>query len=445
MSAPLSNAAIHLPLELWYIALDFTLPSIYDPSNPLHCIIHYQRDWKRQHEAWTKRRTELRLVCQAWNAYLGSTEVLHLDTSEPTANLTRRRVRFLHYGDAVSEASCKAIHEAAPSAVALFLNPQSQDEIIHTIVQGLERDHQRPWEVLSELVQRSSIRSVVSSKHLITELTTNSIVLNFPTLTSLTISTLLPPDSIDHTNVSLNSLRTLELRLSLSKEDNSFPLVHWSLPKLRHLFLGRITKDPVAQRVINFLTSGIGAQLESLEWDAGTTYVDIPNDFFLICPKLHTFITDLSRVGTYAPDRHEGQSLRRIIHTGRLTTNWSGDQLLRWAELQNSTRAVGDYIIPSFTMHSWDSVAAMAFADEDLDESRRTYDLHALEGEFLHTIELARQWRRAGLEIHDRDGQAFDEELEEKWDRKSRKERRDVNRALEDMHLSPAAVLANEA
>lgn len=61
-------------------------------------------------------------------------------------------------------------------------------------------------------------------------------------------------------------------------------------------------------------------------------------------------------------------------------------------------------------MHCWDSVAAMAFADEDLDGSRQTYDLHRLKGDFLHTIRLARRWNAAGFELRDKEGQLFDED-----------------------------------
>lgn len=318
MSAPSATVPHNFPLELHYSILDIlTIQSgVYDPSDPFHCYIHHHQDRKRRHDQWAAQRRQLRPVCRAWNHYLASPEMLHFDASTAEGCFSngnvesRQRIKFLYHSGDITETSCNTIRMLAPNAMVLQLRAADTSATSPASLPDssywLESSRQPSAENLHSLHQ--NLQKVGSTG------TTHN-PLNFPHLISLTISTITPVNRFNHAAVSLASLRILELRLDLTEENAAFPHTHWHLPSLRHLFLGRINDD-IDEKVREFLVANVGAQLETFEWDCGLDYVDLPHDLFIICPHLHTLITDLSRIGTCTPTENQAQSLRRIIHTG---------------------------------------------------------------------------------------------------------------------------------
>lgn len=415
------SAASRTPVEIWYHILQYILDDLdlFDTTNPLHCHRHMRRQWDRKHRRWETERTQYRLVCKSWDAFFPPSLVSFEDSPPPgvaTAadrqRMTRSKARVLRYSAGNVSHNSTLPSFIAPTAIILSIHAtrlsyrREEDD-------GDADEAARLWkDIQSFPLLQSLILGYKDNSNV--DVPIRQISISFPNLVSLCITTSSSDILQDSTDLHFPTLEILQLRICPFGADWDFSsLATWSIPKVRHLFIGQLLSDLHAIQIMLFIEYKIGERLESLEWDAGSLYIDVPNAIWVHCPNLHTITTDLSRVTLTVPLDGQALNLKRIVHDGRLNANWRGDSLVRWAwtlmEPKEDDESPRREVVVEFVSHSWAAILVFerrskkretdddsSFGDEHAD-----IDLY----EFKETAIMGRQWRDSSRRFLDMNGE----------------------------------------
>lgn len=359
-----------LPSETWQQILDEALDNfrLFDVSDPANFDRHQRRIWDRKYEDLMESVAQLRLVCRSWNEHLAYPK-LYVGKEDPEPDLeapSRRRVKWLCYHLPYSSDVNGSPSMFAPNATILSLDISGASNAVRGRTRDALLDDISTLGRLRALLLNGPINKLVSSSFLSS---------NFPNLVSLFINTV---DRVEK-GLSLPNLIILDVRILLA--ERHFPetsnILTWNFPRLRHLYFGEIIDSHSAAVVFEFLTVHIGSRLQTLEWDSGDTYFNMPAASLWERCSIETLITDLSQVAVVPPPPvSEGSTtLRRIVHTGSLClTFWRDNTLLQWARAftadvlcasplagpgsDGNTRRQEFEVM--FTMYDWATVSAYA-------------------------------------------------------------------------------------
>lgn len=409
--AELHNAALRAPLEIWYRILDM-LPQparLFDPANPIHLHRHFRNEWNRE----LRRAMAYRSVCRVWRDYLrlGPSESANLELMFRTGvrkmedRIPRLGMKWFQY---VINPSQHILPIAAPNTVFITIDPSSPIQ------------HNQE-EFFVELAQIQTLKSLSLMSCPDFEVVGN-IARYLPNLVALELliyngQAFRPPNNLSFPHLQILDIYPQHVR---DKWDCAC-MSSWSIPSLRHLFIGHSFHRDDHYNFDQFLMNQVGPGLETLgfyqnsgmhrhnTFEKRTDRYTFEMSMWKRFPRLRTILADLnhchisppiSGFGGFDESSRDGEFFERLIHIGKDLEYMEQYRVMGWIIFATERRGASGTqrrISVEFSRNRWEDIFP-------LDGSMLRANIEKTERAKERLMAMGRRWRDSGRLLLDKDG-----------------------------------------